>query len=867
MLREKKKRVNSGRRFCSAAAITCFTRCFATLFLILIELTLSGCGGKPESPQSFTESPVPVSNNSSIPTPSETSTPASSKDSIPVSSEISVSSKGSIPASSEISTPVSSKNSIPTSSELSILSSTSSKGSMPASSSDALARLINTTTYIQSGTVGAALPSPITVSALGTSEKPIANVVVKFTVTEGGGHVSSTGVTTGPDGTASTIWTLGTTATTQNKLTASVDGTSVTTTIIATSIAGSAVAIEKVSGDNTSAPPGYGYYAYPVVTVRDAYGNPSAGAQLTYKVMSGDGVVDCNDTSSFATVYKVTTGSSGSASCRWRRGNDYVTNTLEVELKGVASVTFTALTPNIVTSIVTPSAPSGQKPIIGNTGKIVGTAISRFQLASVVATIGNSSTALLPANISVAPYYGYSGSLIMPEQSPANVSIALRATDIFGTISETTLDAQFDREPVLTASVGILATPKTQVTVTCSDDDKTVNPTIQILVANSVLVSGSKEIFQEISLAALEGQLVNLQFNCLDSIGNTSSVTKQVYVSSSNKFNLKPIAEMDGDILDISGVRVLQKTADGIQITDLTTGSIQTVNSNATSTIGRAYLTPLGAIYLIGDGSSSEAQPLYDWNGTTTTDLDSQNELHTSGNFAAFVLTNTASTSYLYGIVTRRNLVQQSNVVISNTATTVTGNQLIDLNSIGTVAFTEGYNIYQYKNDVKAPLTSDGGANLYRNYSPRMDGDKTLYVKSDLVGSRWLNHLAKINENSEAIIYPDLTWTLGSSIYSHYMVSNGFVGFTQTSTDGTNQIFRLDLANNVEKVSYFNSSSTLDLITPDGTIFFHNDQLKKIYRVTFGMRIVEEIGSTPGNVIYRDGRSIVIMGRLAFEVQ
>ncbi len=87
----------------------------------------------------------------------------------------------------------------------------------------------------QSGAGGAALTAPLEVELVDTLGSPVAGEAVQFTVTSGGGTVSSASVTTAANGRASTTWTLGTAAT-QQQVTATATGTSFAVTFRATSV-------------------------------------------------------------------------------------------------------------------------------------------------------------------------------------------------------------------------------------------------------------------------------------------------------------------------------------------------------------------------------------------------------------------------------------------------------------------------------------------------------------------------------------------------------------------------------------------------------------------------------------------------------
>jgi len=64
----------------------------------------------------------------------------------------------------------------------------------------------------QSGPVAATLPTALSVQVTDASGQPLSGVSVTWTVTTGGGSLSASSSTTGANGTATTQWTLGTTA-------------------------------------------------------------------------------------------------------------------------------------------------------------------------------------------------------------------------------------------------------------------------------------------------------------------------------------------------------------------------------------------------------------------------------------------------------------------------------------------------------------------------------------------------------------------------------------------------------------------------------------------------------------------------------
>ncbi len=713
----------------------------------------------------------------------------------------------------------------------------------------------------QTTAVGTTLTDPIKVRVYDAKGAPLANIVVKFNVTKGDGHITSATATTGIDGRASILWTLGTKALEDNQLNASVDGASESINFSATSFAGPPVTVEKVLGDNqilglSSLSP-----ILPTVMVKDIYGNPVVPVVVIFKIVDGGGELSCGNSMHIFGPSGQATTINGLAACDWRLGMEYISNTISASIEGIASVTFTSSVADIFASIQNPPA----KSIVGDVANIIANIPSKFQIASVVASVGSSSIALSLNNSQ------WTGNLIMPTQAPGDVSIVVTATDIFGTVSEASVQVRLDRAPVLTnISIDSFAAPKVNVSATCTDDDSLFDPTVQISTSQSILVSGSKTIAQQISLDKYEGQLVTLNISCKDSAGNVSDATRQVYVDSSSKLSV--FAMVDGDILDVSGARVLfKKLANeltGLYVKNLTLGSIQTVASDISSNVVEGYLTPLGAIYRLSNDL------LFDWNGEQIIPLNQQEQLLVAGNYALFVGSVPHAVNGERTLI-RRNLLLQSNTLISTDP--FASYRGIDLNSDGVVAYSANSNIYRYEeNGTRTQLTTDGGSgydNSYQNVLPSISGAKTVYIKAnyiqpDITKLNWQTILRLVSSDgsNETIIYPALLPDSGIT----YKILNGFVGLSEVvvGSSGSTKVFRIDVSNNIEQVHSFggfNTFDSLDAIGADGTVFFHNENLNKLYRAVKGQS-TEEIGSSIGRLIYRNERPLIIMGGTALEV-
>ena len=130
----------------------------------------------------------------------------------------------------------------------------------------------------QTGEVGTLLPVALTVRVTDSSGRPLASVTVGWTVTTGSGAVNPASGVTDSAGNASTRWTLGTTAGTQ-QATATVAGLA-PVTFSATAVAGNAAASVTVTSPTTT--PYEGDTVQLTAIARDQFGNALPGKVATW---------------------------------------------------------------------------------------------------------------------------------------------------------------------------------------------------------------------------------------------------------------------------------------------------------------------------------------------------------------------------------------------------------------------------------------------------------------------------------------------------------------------------------------------------------------------------------------------------------
>ena len=184
----------------------------------------------------------------------------------------------------------------------------------------------------QRGGAGTALATPLTVKVQDRFGNGVRDATVVWTVTAGGGSLAAASSRTAADGTASAVWTLGT-STGVDSVTASVAGVGAVT-FTGTAIAGPPARI--VGGTQQTGALGALLPDPLTVTVEDQYGNPVPDAAVDWTVIAGRGTIDpASDTSDAA----------GAVSARWTLGTQLdVTHEVRATIHGTqVSATFGAV--------------------------------------------------------------------------------------------------------------------------------------------------------------------------------------------------------------------------------------------------------------------------------------------------------------------------------------------------------------------------------------------------------------------------------------------------------------------------------------------------------------------------------------------
>lgn len=627
-------------------------------------------------------------------------------------------------------------------------------------------------------------------------------------------------------------------------------------------------ALSKVAGDGQTAAPGAKVAVAPEVVVVDSAGAPMADTEVAFAVTAGGGSVQ---------VTSARTDAAGHASCgAWTLGSAKGLNTLRASVAGLVPMTFSAKAANtsadVSVSVLAPSP--GQT--VGEAMTVAATVKSTYMLATVTASFNGKSVQL-----TYGPYYGppswtnvennaWRGVLSLAGQPRGDVVFVVTADDVFGHSTDVIVPVVLDRAPAVSVSApfeGFVARPNANIVATCTGDDPAGCVSLTATVNEKVVASGKGSISQAVDFSAYEGQSISLAITGFDAIGQRATVTRNIFVESSAHLSVR--AEVTGPVWDVSNTRVLFVDVSGapaaLKVLDTATGKLQTVEEAAELAGGRTgygFLTQTGAIYVRGKADEPGYSWVYEWRAgsvaelgkiavfTSNLDYRWSRVLRVAGNWAVFA----SDIQRLW----RRDLgIGQSTLVAEPVFTEY------DVSSNGDVAYQLkdefGRSIYRWRNGTALALTKDQPYDNPVNGHPVTDGVNVVYVREQ---SPPVYRIAAHDGSAETVLS---TITLGMNVPrpdSGYAVAGGFVAYCVEDGVKALQIWRHSPAGE-QQLTLFGSSSTIDAIGPDGTVLLTHAQ--KRYRAVPGAAL-QEIGSSLGRVIFRDGKFLVLLDRTVLEV-
>jgi hypothetical protein len=724
----------------------------------------------------------------------------------------------------------------------------------------------------QSAAAGAPLPDSLLVRVVDRYDNPVQGLAVTWAAPGEAGTITPATSTTSATGHASAKWTAGAAAGSY-QVRASVPATATPPVppvdFRATVVAAAPAAIVKIAGDAQTVNPGTAVPVAPSVRVTDQL-NPVAGATVVFAVATGGGSVAGGTT---------TTNASGIATVGgWTLGSASGANTLIATVNGV-STTFTATarwqSSDVSVIIDSPTA----NALAGDTLNVSARVSSTYQVASVRAIAAGRQADLALGSGS------WTGSLSLAGLPRDTVSVIVRATDIKGAVSETIVVVNHDRGPTLTfvSPLGYaVARPTLDLGASCTDDDpagcKSVVARLRCVdneyacpyTNGAVLASGTTSV-GTISLAAYEGQKVELSITATDSRGQSVTSNVGVFVESSAK--LAEVVRVPGRAWDYRGGRTLYSEVKisgdrcgdrynytGTAVRDAS-GAVQVIPFSRPLFPRRSVLMAAGAI---GADASSFNQVMEWRDGTVReTPLTSYSAFDANDRFAAFASGGKPNSAVpLY----RRNLTTGVDELVTS-AVPVYGD------SPGTICNAMNADVAREPNFRVAPngdvvYISTGGLYRFRDgtstlvkangWSPVTDGINVVFQNAATSST--------YPSTYETVLWDGTSETVlasGEPAMS-YAVFEGWTAFIKSDVNGALQAWTRSPSGTLQKVTAFGASFKIEAVGPDGSVI--GTVGRKRYAVS-PTGTATEVGSSQGVVLsYREGGFFVLLGQLVLRI-
>jgi hypothetical protein len=485
------------------------------------------------------------------------------------------------------------------------------------------------------------------------------------------------------------------------------------------------------------------------------------------------------------------------------------------------------------------------------------TVVSRYQMSGVTANVDGRSTALaFDPNSPVCGVIGngfplWVGTISLAGLPKGPITLSLSATDVLGNIATVSYVFMHDEPPTLTIAAPddfYVARPTLRVAVSCLDDDPKGCTSLTVKAGGATLASAQGSIDQAVSLAAYDGQSLALTFQGTDSAGQTTTVSRRVFVESSSQ--LTEVAAVNGLILDVQPDRILflneSTGGNALTIHDRVSGGDVVIYDQAGHNLEDALLTPLGAMFL-EDVNNPFLRSLHEWQGGALTDLGkaSASLLVIKGPYALFTLP---------AGLTRRDVLAGVNTLVSTGAANVG----YDVASNGDVVYwTNGTNdqVFRFRGGLSTQLTTDA----MQNIDPITDSVNVVYLKNKQVTS--------YDTLGEHVLTPGDFG--GRSSGQDYQVANGWVAYTKSGVASDRQVWSHSPTGDDAQVTHFGTSSSINALGPNGEIALINafgGASRRYLALPDYSTIPRDISSDLGSAFFQNGNLFITIGRSLFQV-
>lgn len=609
-----------------------------------------------------------------------------------------------------------------------------------------------------------------------------------------------------------------------------------------------------VAGDLQHAAPGTAVAVDPVVRLLGKQREPLAGFEVTCEVVQGGGSI---------AESTATSDADGRASCgKWTLGTVAGLNLLRVSADGFSPATVRGIAENRASTMTMKDWwPFGPRSTVTvDDGFTLGVRIdSTYELATVAATVNG-----LTIPLSLGPYdqfgrhvWGARFDLAGVPRGP--LDLVVTATDVLGNSMDAVfLGVTLDRSPVIRVASPIenlIALTRFQLQATCTDDDPAGCRSLVATIGN-VVVTGKDEVSKEIDLARhAGGEGLWLRLVAKDSAGHEKVVSYVVYVEDNPRLSQHFAVDLRGTAWDADDSRVLWvdraiESAPVLKLLDLKAGTTEVVDSHPdVATLERAYLSPVGAIYL----RNSNGKPsLFEWrDGSLVLLASNVAGLRLAGEWAVYQVEVPSAPSANW----RRHLVSATSVGLP-------AGRDLDVATNGDVVFESGGNIFRWRGGSAQQLTfSEDATSAESNLYPVTDGTHVVYRRRAKPYDIVLNH-----EGTEEVLGSP-TVAFGPPVMETsqgYAAAGGQVVYADSSAVGT-QIWRYRPGGS-ERLTFFSHASHIEALASDGSVVIEHPQARRRYLAIPG-KPPEDIGLLEGRPVFRSGKLFLLRGPVVLKVR
>jgi hypothetical protein len=596
------------------------------------------------------------------------------------------------------------------------------------------------------------------------------------------------------------------------------------------------LSLTKYQGDGQTAAPGSAVAVPPAVRVIDAFGSIRAGIVVTFAATGGGGsITGASAVSDVEGIARVGA---------WVLGTQTGTNVLSATLANGGSVSFSAtaaqVSPDITISIV--------DPIDGPVGDTVYSRVrvtSRLQIANVkVALAGRAAT--LTAT-SPGTWTGMVSLVGIPRDT---MTFVATATDVNGTAAQAITTLIHDRRPRIIITKpwdNGVARPTVEVDAACDDDDAN-GCAISARLSDGTPLAGqtASPLRTSISLAGYDGQEVTLAIAATDSKGQVTTVTRELWVESSPHLQL--IGSADGLLADASDTRLLwfSPSRTTVGITPLSGGPSDTIVAGLPGSATYGYLTPTGAVFDAGLNGVAPYSRLYIWRNENLATKDGGTALDASGDYVV----------YLAGSLYRTDVTTGTDLLVASSANEPS------VSENGDVAYwSTSFNIFRYRGTTSTPITSDDGATRW-NLFPRTDGINIVFIRHPPCCTTQTSQAEvwMFDGTSLSMLAPARNRDLGRGDYA---LNAGWTAFSKADESFRDQVWTRSPTGVLTAVTAFGSNSWIRALGNDGSVIIDNGKDRYLAGPAGSPT---RIGSSLGNVVWRNGRFLILIGNSAFTI-